>query len=191
MKTIIWDIDDILNDLTRSWLNNAWLPAHPDCPMHYDILTQNPPHNLLGIDKTEYLVSLDTFRLSAKAEEMVPDAHVMEWFSSHGEKFRHIALTARPRGTVAVAIAWVLKHYGKWFQTFSYVPAQRPGEPLGHPDLEKHEFLSWLSKADVFIDDSPHNVEEAGKLGIQSFLAAQPWNNSTYTLIDILNGLII
>ena len=190
MKTIIWDIDDVLNDLTRSWLENAWLPAHPECSINYADLTENPPHILLGIDKADYLESLDAFRLSAQAQSMVPDSHLMEWFSAHGKNFRHIALTARPRKTVAAAIAWVLKHYGRWFQTFSYVPAQRPGDPMGHPDKEKHEFLSWLSNADVFIDDSPRNVEDAGRLGIQTFLAAQPWNNSNRAMIDILKELI-
>jgi len=190
MKTIIWDIDDVLNALTRSWLENAWLPAHPECKISYEDLTENPPHKILGIDRLEYLTSLDAFRLSSQAEGMTPDAGLMNWFATHGTDFRHIALTARPRGTVAVAIAWVLKHFGRWFQTFSYVPAQRPGDPMGHPDKEKHEFLSWLSKADVFIDDRTLNIEKARKLGIRTFQVAQPWNTSTRTMMDILKELI-
>ena len=64
MKTIVWDVDDVLNNLMQSWLETAWLPAHPACQITYRLLTENPPHHLLGISKIEYLQSLDDFRLN-------------------------------------------------------------------------------------------------------------------------------
>lgn len=191
MKTIIWDIDDVLNDLTHAWLEKVWLPLHPECHVRYENVTENPPQNLLGIGKQEYLVSLDAFRLSPEADRMVPDDQVLGWFKRYGRYFRHIALTARPRKTVFPAIEWVLRHYGEWFQTFSYVPAERPSEPTGHPDQDKHDFLFWLGKADYFIDDSPYNVDEAQKLGIDAYLVAQPWNGSTVNLMDILHTIMV
>ncbi len=48
MKTIVWDIDDVLNDLTRAWFETAWLPAHRECRLTYEELKVNPPHELLG-----------------------------------------------------------------------------------------------------------------------------------------------
>jgi len=189
MKTIVWDIDDVLNDLTRIWLEKGWRPGQPGCLLHYDNLTENPPHRLLGVEKAEYLRSLDRFRLSADADGMTPDADVINWFQSYGVRFRHVALTARPRQTVSPAIAWVLRHFGEWFQTFSFVPAERPGEPPGHPDVRKADFLSWLGKTDYFIDDSAANIDDAKKLGIQTFMVAQPWNAGGMTLPDILKLL--
>jgi len=190
MNTIVWDIDDVLNDCTKNWLENSWLPTHPECRLRYEKLTQNPPHKLLGVSKSEYLDSLDRYRLSSGADKMVPDDRVMRWFKRYGTRFRHIALTARPRQTVSPAIVWMLRHYGDWFQAFCFVPAKRPGEPPGHPDRNKRDFLSWLGKADYFIDDSATNIDEASHLGIHTFLVAQPWNGSKFMLMDILKTLV-
>ena len=186
MKTIVWDIDDVLNDCTKIWLESYWLPSHPDCTLKYENLTENPPHGLLGVKREEYLASLDGFRLSPQAQMMIPDAHLLNWFKKNGVRFRHIALTARPRKTVYPAIEWVLRYYSEWFQTFSFVPAERPGEPPGHPERDKGDFLSWLGKAGYFIDDSPDNVMAAKKLGIEAFLVARPWNSGGLALRDIL-----
>jgi hypothetical protein len=185
MKTIIWDIDDVLNDLTQQWLMKSWLPTHPECTLKFEDLTENPPHRLLGTTKEEYLASLDAFRLSPQAHAMVPDAHLIIWFRANGNRFRHIALTARPRKTVSPAIDWMLRHFGEWFQTFSYVPAARPGEAPGHPDTHKAGFLSWLGKIDYFIDDNTENVNAARQLGIAAFQVTQPWNRDGLTLGSI------
>jgi hypothetical protein len=190
MKTIVWDIDDVLNDCTKIWLEKGWLPAHPDCTLRYENVTENPPHKLLDVSKTEYLDSLDRFRLSSEADRMIPDIRVMRWFKQYGTHFRHIALTARPRQTVSPAIEWMLRHYSEWFQTFGFVPAERAGQPPGNPDRKKSDFLSWLGKADYFIDDSACNIDEANQLGIHTFLVAQPWNNGHLTLMDILKSLV-
>ncbi len=29
MRTIAWDVDNVLNDLMGTWLSQAWLPAIP------------------------------------------------------------------------------------------------------------------------------------------------------------------
>ncbi|MBN2124208.1 MAG: hypothetical protein JW821_07940, partial [Deltaproteobacteria bacterium] len=96
MKTIIWDIDDVLNDMMRTWFEDRWFPSHPGCTLVYDGITENPPHALLGVTLSEYLSSLDEFRLSREAGEMAPVPEVMDWFRTHGERFRHMALTAAP-----------------------------------------------------------------------------------------------
>jgi hypothetical protein len=188
MKTIVWDIDDVLNDSTRTWLEQWWLPAHQGCTLRYEGMTENPPHTLLGVTREEYLESLDQFRLSPQAGAMMPDARLMAWFRKSGSLFRHIALTARPRKMVCPAFDWVLRHFGEWFQTFSFVPAGRPGEAPGHPDFDKDGFLSWLGKADYFIDDNSENVKAARDLGIKAFLVSRPWNSGSLTLGDILEN---
>ena len=188
MKTIIWDIDDVLNDLTRQWLEQCWRPIHPECTLGFEDISENPPHRLLGIAREEYLASLDAFRLSPQAHAMVPEERLMAWFRVSGARFRHIALTARPRKTVSPAIDWVLRHFGQWFQTFSFVPAARPGEAAGHPDRDKAGFLSWLGKADYLIDDNTENVDAARQLGITAFLATCPWNRGGLLLEFILEN---
>jgi len=189
LKTIIWDIDDVLNNITKIWFTDCWIPAHPDCRLNFEDLTENPPHRLLGIKREEYLASLDRFRLSPDVLKMIPDIHLINWFKRNGVKFRHIALTARSRKTVHSAFAWVLLYFGQWFQTFSFVPAERIGEPPGHPDREKVEFLSWLGKGDFIIDDNAGNIAEAKKLGIEAFLVDRPWNQDGRSLVNILEYL--
>jgi hypothetical protein len=190
MKTIVWDIDDVLNDSMKTWLERCWLPRHPGCTMTYENITENPPHALLGITREEYLRSLDQFRLSAEASAMIPDALLLTWFRKNGRRFRHIALTARPRKTASHAFGWTLRHFGEWFQTFSFVPAGRPGEAPANGDSDKGGFLAWLAKADYFIDDDAGNVKAARDLGIQAFLVSRPWNNGNLELLDIVeNGL--
>ncbi|MBI5579771.1 MAG: hypothetical protein HY895_11505 [Deltaproteobacteria bacterium] len=186
MKTIVWDIDDVLNDLTRAWFETVWIPMHPDCRLGYHELKANPPHELLGVSKEEYLASLDRFRLSQEAASRVPDKSLMGWFRAHGQRYRHIALTARARDTVCPALQWLLAHFGEWFQAFGFVPSKRPGQSSGQPDRSKGDYLAWLGKADIFIDDSPDNCFAAERLGIESFLVAQPWNGSRLTVSDIL-----
>jgi hypothetical protein len=188
MKTVIWDIDDVLNDSTRIWLEKSWLPAHPECMLKFEDLTENPPHRLLGVTREVYLESLDEFRLSPQAGAMIPDAHLLSWFRKKGSGFRHIALTARPRKTVSPAIEWMLLYFGEWFQTFSFVPAERLGEAPGHPDHDKASFLSWLGKADYFIDDNNENVKAARHLGITAYLVSRPWNSDGLTLRDIVEN---
>ncbi|MEN6374047.1 MAG: hypothetical protein ABFD75_04580 [Smithella sp.] len=188
MKTIVWDIDDVLNDSTKTWLENYWRINHSDCTLIYENITENPPHRLLGISSNDYLTSLDAFRLSPQADAMLPDSQLITWFDKKGMRYRHIALTARPGKTVLPAIDWVLQHFGKWFQTFSYVPSERQGEAPGHPDRNKAGFLSWLDKADYFIDDNTSNVEAARNLGITSFLVSRPWNRGGLSLTDIIKN---
>lgn len=190
MKTIVWDIDDVLNDLTKQWLDKCWLPSYPECAVKFEDLEENPPHRLLGISREEYLASLDAFRLSPEARAMLPDQYLMNWFRDNGLRFRHIALTARPRKTVSSAIDWVLRYFGEWFQTFSFVPAARPDQAPGHPDHDKADFLSWLGKADYFIDDNDGNVNAARDLGIKALLVSRPWNTAGLTLRHIINDCL-
>jgi len=44
MKAIMWDVDDVLNDLMGEWFRTRWIPLHPQCPVDYLGITVNPPH---------------------------------------------------------------------------------------------------------------------------------------------------
>ena len=189
MKTIIWDVDDVLNDLMRWWLELAWLPAHPACRVTYPGLTENPPHALLGIGLEEYLASLDAFRLSPAAREMAPVPEVLEWFTRHGARARHVALTAAPQHTVHESAAWVLRHFGGWIRTFAFVPSPRPGASSPGYEATKEEYLAGCGRVDVFLDDNPAHVQAARRRGMAALLVPRPWNAGGPTLAQTLEQL--
>jgi FMN phosphatase YigB (HAD superfamily) len=188
MLTFVWDVDDVLNDLMRTWFTDVWLPGHPECQLKYADILQNPPHQALGISKSEYLDSLDTFRLSTKARAMPPNSGIMEWLRSHGARHRHMALTARPLDSAPYLSEWLFHHFGDYLRFFGVVPTrQEAGVPVY--DTTKEEFLRWFGKADLLIDDSPENIAAAGRLGIRSVLFPQPWNGNKTTVDETLRQL--
>ena len=192
MKTIVWDVDDVLNDLMRTWFERCWAPSHPDCPIGYGQISENPPHELLGVSKSEYLASLDDFRVSEIAREMAPVPEVLVWFRQYGDRFRHAALTATPLHTAPTSAAWVMRHFGAWIRSFHVIPSPRQGEPIPVYDQSKEDFLRWWGQADVLVDDSPLNVASAQALGIGAVLIPRPWNQSQTTFaeaLDVLTGL--
>lgn len=186
MKTIVWDVDDVLNDLMRCWFEQAWLPEHPKTKLKYKEITENPPHQLLGIKKNEYLTSLDAFRVSKEAQEMEPIAEVIDWFNKHGSNFRHIALTARPVDTVTSAANWVFQHFGVWIRSFNFVPAQRRSDNFPRYEQSKGEFLKRLGKIDYVVDDSLKNLKDAQRLKIETILFPRPWNDSQLSIGETL-----
>jgi phosphoglycolate phosphatase-like HAD superfamily hydrolase len=188
MLTIVWDVDDVLNDLMRSWFEGEWLPAHPECRLRYADITQNPPHRVLGISEPEYLASLDAFRLSDRARLMQPNRDVVAWLQRSGDRFRHLALTARPLHTVPPLAEWVFYHYGAYVRTFGVVPVRQEAH-IPRYDQSKVEFLQWLSKADVLVDDNQENVRAASSIGVAGVLYPQPWNRSESTVAGTLSLL--
>jgi len=189
MKTIIWDIDDVLNEMMRLWLERYWVPSHPNCTLIYEEITGNPPHSLLGVSISEYLASLDDFRLSKIAEEMTPVPEVLSWFQQNGEYFRHVGLTSVPLIASSRSAAWVMKYFGQWIRTFHVVPSSRECERIPVYDQSKEDFLRWFGKADIFVDDNHLNIESAQKLGIHTILIPRPWNGSRITLAESLQVL--
>jgi hypothetical protein len=192
MLTIVWDVDDVLNALMRDWFDGEWKPRHPGCRQTYTDLTRNPPHDVLGVTRNEYLDSLDQFRLSAAAREMAPNPEVMEWFRRYGVEFRHIALTARPLDTAPAAAEWVMRHFGDYIRVFGVVPCRSaPATPFY--DASKSEFLEWWGRGDVLVDDSTDNIESAERIGVCGVLFPQPWNRgrSTRPALDVLTETVL
>ena len=69
MKTIVWDVDDVLNDLMREWIENWSRPARPGCTIAYHAITKNPPPRVLGISLEEYRKPLDEDAILRAARE--------------------------------------------------------------------------------------------------------------------------
>ena len=188
MKTIVWDVDDVLNNLMQTWLEQAWKPGHPQCSVTYAGITENPPNRVLRIAESEYLASLDEFRQSDAAQRMTPNRAILAWLHAHGDCYRHVALTARPLSSTPHAAEWLFRHFGAYFRCFGVVPSRPdPATPLY--DHDKGDFLKWLGGAEFLVDDSPDNVELAQGLGIDAVLYPQPWNRATTSVDDLLRNL--
>jgi hypothetical protein len=187
--TLVWDVDDVLNDLTRAWLEGWWRPSQPGCATCYADLEANPPHDVLGVPLETYRASLDAFRHAA-LPALPPDPEVRAWFAAHGARFRHVALTATPLGVAPAAAAWVLRHFGRWIRTFAFVPSPRhdDGGPPAY-DAGKAEYLTWLGRADLLLDDNTGHVEAARAAGIEAWLVPRPWNAGRGTMTDLLDAL--
>jgi len=71
----------------------------------------------------------------------------------------------------------VMRHFGAWIRCFGVVPT-RPGEGIPMYDRGKGDFLRWLGKGDVFVDDTEENLKQAGELGFKTLTWPQPWNSS-------------
>jgi len=189
MKTIIWDVDDVLNDLMYSWFKEYRHVYDPNSNLSYHDLIQNPPHEILGITLNEYKLSLDNYRNSEKGRNLKPNQQIINWLRKDGAKYRHIALTARPKQTIPFLAEWIFHHFGDWIRTLSFIPSYREDEKLPVYDKTKTDFIIWLGKADYFIDDSEENIKAAEEIGITSFLFPQPWNNGKLAVKKILEKI--
>jgi hypothetical protein len=178
MQTIVWDVDDVLNSLMYAWFTEAWMKEHPECGIEYSGLTENPPHVVLGVARQQYLASMDAFRKTESGVHLTPNAELLDWFGEYGNRFRHIALTARPLETAPEVASWVMRHFGAWIRCFGIVPT-RAGEDVPIYDRGKGDYLRWLGKGDVLVDDGEENLDQAAALGLRAVTWPQPWNRST------------
>ena len=188
MRTIVWDVDDVLNNLTELWLTE-WRKTHPQTTVEFPSITQNPPHELFSLSFEAYLESLDQIRASVTAhEKLTPNAGITAWLMQHGHRYRHMALTARPGHTAGPAAAWVIQHFGAWIRSVAFVPLRKPPDWPDY-DLKKVEYMEWLNLDAILIDDSTINVMEVKERGRNALLFPQPWNASTQTAPELLDEL--
>jgi hypothetical protein len=188
MKTLTWDVDDVLNDLMRDWLERWWIPRNPECKVGYGDIRENPPERVLGISREAYLSSLDDFRREHGAS-LPPNPAVLAWFKGHGHCFRHIALTMTPLPFADISAAWVMRHFGNWIRSFNVVPSPRANFPHVEYDTSKAEFLNWVGPSDMIIDDNSKTIAEVGRRSTGTLLWPQPWNDNPLTAAEALETL--
>jgi len=187
MKVIMWDVDDVLNDLMGAWFSEKWITDHPDCPLSYSDLTENPPHEILGISKNEYLVSLDTYRKSSFMD-LKPNPEVLEWFRLDGKKSMHLAVTAVPVNAAHYSAAWVFKHFGNWIHSFNIVPSPREGQK-NFGAKSKLEYIRTFSKVDIVVEDNLNTMLPMKEIGMKTVTIPRPWNKSSQSIFDALYQL--
>jgi len=179
----VWDADDVINDLLKLWLNR-WKINNPDCLIDYNDLKENPPDRIMGLNRNNYLNSLDGFRLSDEYRDMKPVPEVDEWFRKNGDKYHHMVLTGVPLKAAHVSSYWIIKNFGRWIRSFNFIPAKRGSEIICDYHITKKEFIEWFGNADVFIDDTEENIEGLAHTGVKPFLFPRPWNSSCSTIHD-------
>ena len=187
MKVIMWDVDDVLNDLMGAWFRESWIPHHPGCTLKYAGITENPPHRLLGATKSEYLASLDAFRQSS-FKELKPLPEMLEWFGLHGKKAEHLVVTAVPAKTAHHSAEWVFKHFGTWIHSFNIVPSPRDGWE-DHGAKSKSEYIRTFSKVDLVVEDNLSTIRSMNELGIETVTIPRPWNSACGTLVESLAAI--
>jgi hypothetical protein len=188
MRTIVWDIDDVLNNLTAHWLAQH-RARHPGVTLEYSALTKNAPHELLGMGFDDYLKSLDEFRASIDGmEQLTPNPLILAWLREHGSRYRHIALTARPTHAAGAGAAWTMNHFGAWIRSVAFVPLRKPSSWPDY-DLKKVEYIEWFDRDAILIDDQTTNVMEVKAKGLNARLYPQPWNASPQTAAELLKEL--
>ncbi|MBF0329405.1 MAG: hypothetical protein HQL10_09635, partial [Nitrospirae bacterium] len=79
---------------------------------------------------------------------------------------------------------------GRWIRTFHFVPSKREGQSIPDYDSDKSAFLKWISKVDIFVDDSPVNINATEGLGIRNILWPRPWNSSSLKTAEALTLLL-
>ncbi len=185
MKIIVWDIDDVLNNLMEQWFYEKWLKENSNCKLTYSDLIENPPHKILGINIEKYQESLDEFRLTSYMK-LRPNTEVLDWFNSYGSSFRHIVLTSTPLHTSSIVANWVYKHFSRWIRTIHVIPSYRAYDNSPRYESNKGEFFDWFIPVDLFIDDSITNVNLVSKKGIKAVLWPQPWNKVKRSVSETL-----
>lgn len=183
MKIIVWDIDDVLNDLTKEWFTSFSLDINITCSLKFEDLKENPPHNLLGITEEFYIKSLDKFR-KEQGHKLKPLMETLSWFERKGDRYFHIALTATPFFYVPLSAEWLFNNYGKWFNSFNFVPSKREGDGYRYRFSTKLSLIKLFRNIDAFIDDNESNIEDVSTIGVKTFLFPRPWNKSQYSSVN-------
>ena len=189
MQTIAWDVDDVLNDLMRVWLDLWWVPSNPQPQVRSAARGKNPPHDLVGTTLMEYQSSLDSFRLWVFFRRMEPIADVRSWshlprrpVSSHRIDRRPAPLTTGLGGVGDPSLRALIRG-------FHFVPSLRHGEDLPTYDLTKGEYFRRVAHVDVIIDDNRDHVDDARRSGLKAVLFPRPWNRCKSTVPEALDEL--
>lgn len=169
---IAWDVDDVLNDFTSSWIEWAGSQEPVNRGRYLD------PGDWLchnGWTHDLYLQSIDGFRQEAY-QHLAPNAAVIDWLASDHSRATHVALTRTPLRFAPVVSSWVMRFFGTWFRGVLVTPSRRPGDPIGMPYPSKGAVLAELGGPCVLVDDSLCNLAHL-PAGIHGVLFPRPWNS--------------
>lgn len=182
MTVLVWDVDDVLNELTAQWLGTI----NHDTITSKKHLTNPQFHRLLGWSRDEYLHSLDSFRVE-HLRDLTPN-EVVRGFMSESRSCSHILLTATPLISAPYSAEWALRHFGSLVDGVLIAPSARPGvRSTGLSKFDHIARITAMGETVLCIDDLPSNIEQARRAGATGVLWPQPWNNSNSTISAVLD----
>jgi len=187
-KLVLWDIDDVLNQLMALWLATSAARLNVMLPS-YDNLSQNPPHLLLGVEKEAYLASLDHCRANFLYSQP-PREELLDFFREYGGKIRSMTLSCVPVSFAPRAAQWVLEYFGLWLQATLFVPSPRSGITV-YSKTFASKAEAALALGGILVDDNPVLVEQTLTDGGEAILFPAPWNsNNSLGIEQFLDQLI-
>lgn len=176
MLHIVFDIDDVLNNLMVWYVEWLYLAdEYKGSKIEYKDIIKNPPHDIFGFSKEKYLQTLDKFRIMM-FHTLKPNPIVLDWLKDNGSKAYFSVLTATPSCCAYISANWIMEYFKNYIRTFAFIPSKRENAKDIIYDKTKADWLR-RNRADIFIDDSEQNVNEAEAKGIKSYLVKQPWNS--------------
>ena len=184
---LIWDIDDVLNELTALCIGTTAQKLKPG--IKWEELHTNPPLQELECSLDEYRRILDECR-DQYLYSRPPCREVLEFFQEWGHLFRSVTLSSSPMHMAPRSAEWVLRHFGSWIQGTIFVPS-----PRKHVSVATALFASKaeavLALGGILIDDMPINVERVRAAGGEALYFPAPWNeNKDMSIKDFLSEVI-
>lgn len=184
---IFWDVDDVLNNLMYLCINSTAQTIKKG--IKYSDLRHNPPLEELGCEREVFTQQLDLCRTLA-TETMAPRPELLCFFKNYGKYFRSAALTAAPITMAPLSSSWVLKHFGTWIHSVTFVPSPRKGVDTAD-SIFSSKAEAVIALGGILVDDSPHNVESVWASGGKAFYFPAPWNpNRNLSIHDFLQQLL-
>lgn len=190
-RLLLWDIDDVLNDLERLCIETTAQRLKPG--LKFENVKNNPPLPELECSLDQYREILDECR-DKYLYEQLPRREVLEFFQKNGDSFRSMTLSSAPMALAPRSAEWVLRHFGSWIQGTVFVPSPRKTFTIGSPLFSsKAEAVTALGG--ILIDDMPINVEAVRKAGGEALYFPAPWNEnkdlSLREFFDILTERVL
>lgn len=168
----LWDIDDVLNDLSRLCIEHTAQRLKPG--ITFAEIKNNPPLEELGCTLEEFMGILDECR-QEYLFSAPPRQEVLDFFNSFGDRFHSMTLSSCPMHLAPRSAEWVLRHFGKWIQGTLFVPSPRKHIPVNSVLFSsKAEAVIKLNA--TLIDDMPINVERVREAGGRALYFPAPWN---------------
>ena len=85
MVTIVWDVDDVLNDLMYQWFTHCWLRG-PGCKLSFEELNANPPTRFSAFRARTTLILL-TDSAEPKSNSICARMESLSWLRGYGPDF--------------------------------------------------------------------------------------------------------
>jgi hypothetical protein len=186
MTLIVWDIDDVLNELTSNWLK--WV----DDPFisEKSQLTNSRFEEILGWSRKDYLKSLDRFRRE-QFINLEPNQLIQNFMARHS-RISNLLLSATPLTCAPISARWAFVHFGEWIDGVLMAPSPRASRSSTRMSKRDHIFrLVKTGEQVICIDDQPANILEARDAGAAAFLWPQPWNESSSSQDAVLDSISV